>query len=419
MSQNQSITLFQLQEYIRRVLALNLPDALWVEAEIAEVNVSRGHRYLALVQKDPGSTEPVAAGDAVIWLNHWNRIHLKLGPELSAGILREGVQVRFKARVDYHERYGLKLMVEDIDPAYTLGLMEMQRRMVLERLQKERLLERNASLRLPPVLQRVAVISSEQGAGYQDFIKHLQQNPYGYKFHCVLFPAAVQGAHTASEITARLSQIGRQAARFDCTVLIRGGGARLDLGAFDNYDLCRAVATHPLPVLTGIGHDVDETLADHSAHAALKTPTAVADFIVRRLLDFESALVQTGRYIQDQGRQMLAGHRIGLEQLRHALAQYSAQLTARKGQVLLLAELEARRLFHLNLQNAAQQLDQLDRLGTQLHPMATLRRGFTLTLKDGQALRSAAEAQPGDAIETVFPDGRVLSRTVESKTDMP
>lgn len=413
MQNDQSITLFQLQEYIRRVLALNLPEALWVEAEIAELGISRGHRYLSLVQKDEISAEPVAAGNAVIWQNHWNSIRMKLGPELAQSILCEGVQVRIKARVDFHERYGLKLVVEDIDPAFTLGLLEMQRRQILDRLHKEQLPERNASLPLRPVLQRVAIISAEQGAGYQDFVKHLQNNPYGYRFTCVLFPAAVQGARTEQEVANRLSQIGRNTARFDCTAIIRGGGARLDLGAFDSYELCKAIAGHPLPVLTGIGHDADETLADLCAHSALKTPTAVADFLIRRQLEFESDLVQLGQYVQFAGRSIIEAGRSHLEQLRHAAVFQCAQLSAQKSRAVEILSQEARRLFRFNVQQARQQLDQLDQLGAQLHPQATLERGYTLTLKNGVPLRSVKDIQPGDRIETRFHDGSTGSKVEE------
>ncbi|MBX2926635.1 MAG: exodeoxyribonuclease VII large subunit [Saprospiraceae bacterium] len=408
MTQNQSVSLFQLQEYIRRVLALNLPDAIWVEAEIAEINESRGHRYLSLVQKDAGGAEPVATGNAVIWQTAWPGIRRKLGPELTRSILQEGIQVRLKARVDYHERYGLKLVIEDIDPAFTFGQLEMQRRQVLERLQQEGLLERNHALPLRPVLQRIAVISSEQGAGYQDFVKHLEQNPYGYRYRCRLFSAAVQGVKTEAEIVRRLEQIARQP-RFDCTVIIRGGGARLDLSAFDEYNICKAVAAHPLPVLTGIGHDIDETLTDRCAHSALKTPTAVADFLIRHQLEFESALVQLGQFVQSAGRDMLHEHAQALEQLRYAAAQNTRQIALRKTHSLELLQRDARRQFRFAVQQAGQHLDQLDQSGRQLHPQATLQRGYTLTLKNGAVLRSATEAQPGDEIETHFHDGSVVS----------
>ena len=411
---SQSISLFQLNEYIRRVLALNLPDALWVDAEIAELKLSRGHRYLSLVQKAPEGNDLLASADAVIWQTAWPGIVRNLGSELAGSILQEGVQVRLKARVDFHERYGLKLVVEDIDPTYTFGLLEMQRRQILERLHQEQLLERNAALPLPPVLQRIAVVSSEQGAGYQDFVKHLEQNPYGYRYRYRLFPAAVQGANTEPEIVKRLEQIARSK-EFDCTVLIRGGGARLDLSAFDSYALCKALALHPIPVLTGIGHEVDETLADLCAHAALKTPTAVADFLVRRHLEFESEVLQLAQLIKFPGWEILSEERMKLENLHLVVSRQARQSVSEQTRNLDQCSRDLRRGAMLAIQQAVQQLDQLDHLGRSLQPQATLERGYTLTRKAGRPLRSASELQPGDQIETVFHDGSAVSQVMDLK----
>jgi exodeoxyribonuclease VII large subunit len=406
---HNAITLFQLQEFIRRVLALNLPDALWVEAEIAELKSSRGHLYLAMVQKEETTDEPMATASAVIWQRSWQAIRRKLGEALSEQIVQEGVQIRMKVRVDFHERYGMKLVVEDIDPTYTYGLLELQRQQILLRLQQEQLLQKNKLHPLPAVVQRIAVISAATGAGYQDFVQHLAQNPYGYAFSCHLFTAAVQGNQAATEISHLLTQLHKRKADFDCTVIIRGGGSRLDLSAFDQYELCRAIAMHPIPVLTGIGHDVDESLADLTAQLALKTPTAVADFLIRRNLDFESVLLQAGQRFQ-----LAAAQQTRQEQL--LLEQTGAQLRHKLREALLLwqqnldmAEKTSAQLLRFRLEKAAAQLHELDMLGVQLHPKTTLERGYTLTLAEGIPLRSAHGPRPGDLLETVFADGKITS----------
>lgn len=409
MADQTSITLLQLQEFIRRVLALNLPEALWVEAEIAELGQSRGHVYLSLVQKEEDAVEPVAAAQAVIWQNNLAAVSRKIGSELLQQLLVQGRQLRLKARVDYHERFGLKLVIEELDPAYTIGQLELQRRQTLERLREEQLTKRNAAIRPNEVLQRVAVISSKQGAGYQDFIEHLRNNPYGYKYHCELFPATVQGQTASIEIGRSLERIARQAHHFDCTVIIRGGGARLDLGVFDDYDICRAIALHPLPVFTGIGHDVNESLADLCAQLALKTPTAVADFLIRRQLDFEGQLLLIAQRIQVIGKQRIAAARLQTEQWEQSARRHSAAYLIRQNQQLELLQRDGRRELRNILRVAEKELNQMNQLSVQLQPQTTLERGFTITLKEGHRLRSAAELQPGDRIETIFADGSIGS----------
>lgn len=409
MNNTASVTLLQLQEFIRQVLALNFPESLWVEAEIAEVGTSRGHRYLSLIYKEPGEEEPSAAANAVIWLGQWNLLLRKHGERLLRELIQPGVLVRMKARVEFHERYGLKLVVEDLDPTYTFGLWDLQRKEVLDRLLREGLPGRNAALKLPGVVQRIAVISTEKGAGYQDFIKHLQQNAFGYHFEPNLYAAVVQGSRTAPEIVEKLSEIGRQAEKFDCTVIIRGGGSRLDLSAFDHYDICRAIAFHPLPVLTGIGHDVDESLADKVAHLALKTPTAVADYLIHRLLEFENTVLQSGNTFQMLAGELLNRHQFKLEQLHNNSSKSAAQLLSHQSQLLEIITADTGKLFRFALREANSMLESLHQSGVQLNPLTLLQRGYTITLHRDESISSMAALKPGDEIETVFSDGRVTS----------
>ena len=399
-------TLYEINEYIRRIIALNLSDPVWVSCEIAQANEARGHCFLSLVQKDSGSDQVVAQAEGVIWQASLRKLRRKLGRTLD-GLLQDGIEALLLVKVDFHERYGLKLIVEDIDPAYTLGQLELRRRQIMERLEAEQLIGRNRRHTLPVAVQRIAVISSEKAAGLQDFLQQLQENAYGYRFNCRLYPAAMQGSQTEEEVIQQLRKVERRRAHFDCAAIIRGGGAKLDLAAFDSYELCKAVAGSTLPVLTGIGHDVDEALLDKVAHTALKTPTAAADFIVHRNREFEGSLHQLGQQLR-----LLAGHKtraaaILLERQEQVLQFASKQLLSRQEETVNRMAGELPRLARQRLRLEKQRLEQFEQLNQLLSPEATLKRGFSITLKEGKAVRSAQDLKAGDKITTHFEDGEV------------
>lgn len=412
----QTYTLFDLHEHIRRVLALNYPEALWITAEIAQISRSRGHLYLNVVQKG-ADTDPdiVAQAQAVVWQRDYQKLRLAQGLALDE-VLREGCEVRMLVRVDFHERYGLKLLISDVDPAYTFGQLELQRRQTIETLRNLGLLERNRALPLPAVLQRVAVVSSEGAAGFQDFREQLAANPFGFRFHCRLFSAAVQGNNAETELIAALDSIAAQRHRFDCAVILRGGGARLDLAAFDRLALCKTAAGLPLPVFTGIGHDVDESVLDLVAHTALKTPTAVADFLIQHNLFFENNVLRVAGHVRENADHHLRVKTLELNNLEGA-AHWGVQGRTRSArqQIDHLADaLPA--LVRRRLQGAVRQLDQAETFCAALHPEAALRRGFSLTLKNGKVLTSADALAPGDTLETRLREGVVLS-VVKSEED--
>ncbi|MCB0580373.1 MAG: exodeoxyribonuclease VII large subunit, partial [Phaeodactylibacter sp.] len=336
------------------------------------------------------------------------KLRRKLGRTLD-GLLQDGIEALLLVQVDFHERYGLKLVVEDIDPAYTLGQLELRRRQIMERLEAEQLIGRNQRHTLPVAVQRIAVISSEKAAGLQDFLQQLQENAYGFRFDCRLYPAAMQGGQTEEEVIHQLRKVERRRAHFDCAAIIRGGGAKLDLAAFDRYELCKAVAGSTLPVLTGIGHDIDEALLDKVAHTALKTPTAVADFIVHRNMEFEGALHRLGQQLR-----LLAGHKtrqaaLYLERQEQALQYYPKQLLNRQQETVNRMAEELPRLARQRLRLEKQRLEQFEQLNQLLSPEATLKRGFSITLKEGKAVRSAQELKTGEQITTRFADGEVDS----------
>jgi len=401
-------SLFDLNEYVRRVLALNLPDALWVRAEIAQVNENRGHFYLSLVEKGGDRADILAQAEAVIWQQTARQLQFQLG-KIWRDLLRAGVEVLLKVRVEFHERYGFKLLIQDIDPAYTLGKLEMERRNTIQKLQEAGLLDHNRRLPLPLAMQRIAVLSSRSAAGFQDFWKHLQDNRYGYGFSITLFPVAVQGEQAEQEVLAQLKKIKAKREAFDCVVVIRGGGARLDLTAFDSFEVCAQMARLPLPVLSGIGHDADETVLDLVAHTALKTPTAVADFLIGHNLHFESTLVQLQLAIRDSLWKSLETANLALTHLAQQCDLAIRQKIRTEQQALKYVEDLAPVLFRRQLRESALELQQQEALMELLSVENTLKRGFTLTTKDGQLVRSAAVLKPGDRITTHFSDGIVSS----------
>ena len=411
-----SVTLFELNEFIRRVLALNLPEALWVRCELAEVKSSRGHWYLQLVQKGEGESEVAAQGQAVIWNRTYNALLRKFGIELEA-LLRDGVEVMFLAKVDYHERYGLKLVIEDFDPAYSMGKLELKRREIIRQLQQLNLLEKQKLLRLPPVLQNLDVVTSESAAGYQDFLDQLDTNSFGYRFNPVFFQTAMQGSFVEQEMLAQLQKIRNRAGEFDAAVIIRGGGAKLDLAAFDNLALGKAVANFPLPVLTGIGHDVDETVLDLVAHSSLKTPTAVADFILNRNMQFESGVLNLALELKNRAVSFVNKQEI---QLRHTTQLIDYQIKSKfrqQGMMLNYIEKEIPAVLKHFFKKEKIQLLTLENTVTLLSPETALKRGFGIVLKNGKPVVAASEVQPGEDLEILLRKGRIVSTVKQVKDE--
>lgn len=405
----KSVTLYELNEYIRRILALNLSEALWISCEIAQASESRGHYFLELVQKSESEENIVAQASAIIWQNNLRQLRRKIGVTLDS-LLQDGMEVLLKVKVDFNERYGLKLIIEDIDPAYTLGKLELKRRQTIEQLRQQGLLENQKILSLPIVLQRIAIISSERAAGYQDFLQHLQQNTYGYKFQLHFFQSAMQGDLVESEMLQRLKAISTAKENFDCVVIIRGGGARLDLNAFDHFNLAKAVATLPIPVFTGIGHDIDETVLDLVAHASLKTPTAVADFLIAHNLKFENTLVNISLVLKSNTLQKINNQALFISNLTKNIHFHTQQQFFRQHQMLDFIENTVPRLSNYQLQFAKQNLDTLEKMTELLSVESTLQRGFAIVAKNGKIVRSKQDVSSGDEIFTRLIDGEFTSK---------
>ncbi len=404
----KTYSLYELNNYIRRVLTLNFQDSLWITAEIANANYSRGHLFLELVQKDGEESDLKAKADAVVWKNtirKWGRQKAKNLESVSL----EGVEVQLEVMVQYHEIYGIKLEILDIELSFTLGQLALQRQKNIQQLQAEGLIELNKSLPLPTSIQRIAVISSPTAAGFQDFREHLQNNPYDYQFHIELFPASMQGNLVEKEMLQQLERIKSEKAAFDCVAIMRGGGAKLDLVAFDQLGLCRAIAQFPLPVVSGIGHDIDESLLDKVVFESLKTPTAVADFFITHQLNLESGIVWTGQQICYLARQILQEQLLRLEQTNFELQRWSSKWMEQQQYQLDTAEEQLERLILQFFKDEQVQLTQYEEEIASLDPANVLKRGFTYTTFNDLPVSKSNLPQEGDQIQTYFEVGKLKS----------
>jgi len=404
-----SYTLYELNEYIRRVLALNMRDAVWINCEIATIKLSGGHYYMELVEKEDDKI--IAQANAVLWKKQHKKLVTKLGFELP-GLLKSGIQILAKVRVHFHEKFGLKLHIEDLDAAYTLGRMELKRRDIIARLKREGLLTRNAEKELPAVVQRVAVVSSEQAAGWKDFEQHLTHNPENYVVKIELFPARMQGEFQESDILSQLDVIEKRKRSFDTVVIIRGGGSRLDLSGFDSYLLGKRIAKFALPVLTGIGHETDETVSDLTAHSSLKTPTAVAEKILSSFRTFDNTLNIFQNRIYHYIQNTLQTKEYQINTIENRFEYNINQYLSKEEQMLDFVQSQLTQLASNRLDQAEQQLAHFEHICHILSPEFALKRGFSITLKDGQPIDDSKRLQTGDEIETQWQYGTVKSRIV-------
>jgi len=346
MSENQ-LSLLELNQLIRDTLDDAFSAVIWVKAEISEITINRsGHCYLELVDVDPVTKEVLARGRATIWSYSFRM--LKPYFETTTGqALMQGIKILVGAKVEFHPIYGMSLNVRDIDPSYTMGDMARRRREIILRLQDDGVFDMNRDLDLPLVPQRVAVISSPTAAGLQDFMDQLANNPRNIRFYTKLFPAVMQGLETADSIISALEQIFQFEDFFDVVCIIRGGGAQLDLASFDHYELAYHLAQFPIPVITGIGHDKDETVIDLVAHTRMKTPTAVAEFLINGAANFEQMLLERETHFVELVQDRLVEGQHFLEQ---------AVLTLRQGVRQLVTEEEHRfKTSNLKLKNSVPQ----------------------------------------------------------------
>nr|WP_044063765.1 exodeoxyribonuclease VII large subunit [Hoylesella saccharolytica] len=431
----KALTLYELNQMVHETITISMPDEYWVEAEISDIREVRGHCYMELIQKDEYGNTPLARASAKCWKNKWMYIspHFE---RITGHILRAGMKILVQVYADFHETYGFSWIITDIDPTFTMGDMARKRQDIIRRLQEAGVLELQKELSLPLFTQRIAVISSEQAAGYGDFCNQLAENDYGFQFKLSLFRSIMQGEQIESSIISALNEINRQIDHFDVVVIIRGGGSTSDLSGFDSLLLAENVANFPLPVITGIGHDRDESVLDLVSHIRVKTPTAVATLLIDHLIEVYNRISDA----QEELIQMVQ-RRIEIEKMR-------LNIISEKVPVLFSFMSNRQNAWFDNLflriQNAItnrirqteQHLNSLSEMLSPLYehirirenhrleilqqkikaqdPMLILNRGYSITTLNGHVIRNAKNLKKGDILCTQMAKGKVTSIVKET-----
>ena len=404
-----SLSLYELNHCIRQSLRQSLPDAYWVHAELSEVREAyNGHCYIELVQKADQGNAFIAKARGVIWANMYKM--LKPYFESTAGqCFTAGIKVLLRVTVDFHEQYGLTLTVQDIDPAYTLGDMARRRREILLQLEAEGVLTLNKELTMPLLPQRVAVISATGAAGYGDFCDQLKNNPYGFVFYPRLFPAVMQGDRVEDSVIAALDRIAVEYDRWDVVVIIRGGGATSDLSGFDTYLLASNCAQFPLPIITGIGHERDDTVLDVVAHTRVKTPTAAAEFLIAQMLDVAERLATVVGSLAQCVTVRMHREENRLAQLAVRLPSLFSLVATRQLHRIEQLENRLNAALQYALSEQEHRLRLLETVVQSASPQLILQRGYTLTRCGGKVVRDVSALSKGSVITTQFVDGEARS----------
>lgn len=436
--ERRELSLLELNNLVRGAVSEAFPGTCWVRAEMSDVrtNASSGHCYLEFIEKNPITGQLVARARGSIWAKTFRM--LKPYFEMETGqLFASGLKVLVKVSVEFHELYGYSLTVQDIDPAYTLGDMLRKRMEIIRQLKEEGVFTLNKELPLPVLPKRIAVITSPTAAGYEDFLNQLANNKAGYPFYPKLFPALMQGERTEESVIAALDRIYHHIDCFDVVVIIRGGGSTSDLNSFDSYLLAANCAQFPLPVITGIGHERDDTILDMVAHTRMKTPTAVAEFLIGRMdaaaeeledLQQEVSELASTILLKQKNFLQLLGARLPvivtnrIERNRSFLQMAGNKLPA-SASAMLLRRRSTLESLQMQLQNrAALRLAEGTRfiqLTEQFIKMASpdyvLKRGYSLSLKDGKIIKHATDLNPGDELVTRFADGDVKSIVKNAK----
>ena len=400
----ESYSLSELGKCIKMTLKTAFAEPVWVRAEISEMheNVS-GHCYLDLIEKADDTDVLVAKQKATIWAFTYRMLKPYFESETGA-TLRAGMKVLLLCEVEFHEVYGVSLNVRDIDPAFTVGEMAVRRAEIIRRLTDDGIVDMNKQQPLAPVPQRVAVISSATAAGYGDFCDQLRNNVFGYTFYTKLFPATMQGAQTEQSVVAALDKICDFIDNFDVVVIIRGGGATSDLVAFDNYNLALHCAQFPLPIISGIGHQRDESVVDLVAHTRVKTPTAAAEFLVARINDFEKNIDEMAQNVAFSAREVVHDELLRLQQ-RIARLGVVQRVCVRHDAALQHLTMRLRNAAKMAISSEEKRMALVEKSIEYADPATLLQRGFTLTTNHGKIVKSVCDVAPGDIVTTHLADG--------------
>lgn len=402
-------SLYDLGTLIKRVLSLNFQDKIWVKAEIAGCKVVRGIAYLDLIEKEEGQSDKIIAQQsAVIWQGTLQKLNGKLSEPIT-GFLETGREVLVLVQIDFNVRYGLKLVIDDIDPAYTLGKLFQQRQELEKLIYIEKLHEPNKRIALAPVIQKIAVLSNDQAAGYHDFVHQLTENVMNYAFSLTLFPISLQGTLVEETVLNQLKEILKSKYTFDVVLILRGGGSKLDLAGFDSIHICRAISSFPIKIITGIGHEVDETLSDIVAGISLKTPTAVAEYLLYHNQTFEASIQQMVLKINDITKYKVQQAKLRILRFQHELSLRPMRVIDKTNTKLENIQKYLPNLVNNRLKKEKVKLSYLDKLISLVNIQSTLKRGFSITkiLPDNKPLNDGLKANM--EIETIWEKGSFKS----------
>lgn len=407
--EEQALSLYELNGLVKRTIRDRMSETYWVQAELSDVRSNySGHCYLEFIQKDASGNNLIAKARGTIWSNIYKMLKPYFEQETGQAFA-SGIKVLVRVSVDFHELYGYSLTVLDIDPTYTVGDMERKRREILRQLEEEGVIDLNKELEMPVLPQRIAVISSATAAGYGDFCNQLSNNPRGYGFYTELFPAIMQGERVEESIIAALDAIYARLEAFDVVVIIRGGGATSDLSGFDTYELAANCAQFPLPIITGIGHERDDTVIDLIAHTRVKTPTAAAAFLVACMDQVADRLDNLSFRLQQGVRNRLLWEHRRIEGLKQRIpsAVYKRISDAKYG--LLAANRDLQMATRQFLSMKKHRLELLQQCLNDALPEKQLARGYSITLKNGKAVKDASALKEGDTLVTLLYKGKVES----------
>ncbi len=428
---NKALSLFELNSLVSEVIDSSMSRSYWVEAELSEARENRGHCYMELIEKNEGSNVPIARASAKCWSNVWMLIKPAF-IRITGQEVRAGMKVMLQVHAQFHPQYGFSWIVDDINPEYTMGDMMRKRQEIIRQLKAEGVFELQKELCLPMFAQRIAVISSETAAGYGDFCNQLETNEYGLYFHVELFPAVMQGDYVEQSIIDALNQINSREDDFDCVVIIRGGGATADLSGFDTLNLAENVANFPLPIITGIGHERDESVLDMVSFQRVKTPTAAAAYLIDHLATTLTRVENAQAAIVEGVKRALEVEKMRIQHIgTHIPVLFSVVRTKQEARLdglsqrflMKMKEVIKQADFHLStlqnrmlptLQNRLSReqhrLEILEQRARLLDPSLLLKRGYSITLCNGKTIRNAKELKKGDTITTRFEKGEVESK---------
>lgn len=403
------LSLYELNALVRRTIDNSMADEYWIQAELSDVRThSSGHCYLEFIQKDEHSNNLIAKARGTIWANLF-RLLKPYFEETTGQPFCSGIKVLVQVTISFHELYGYSLVVQDIDPTYTLGDMARRRREILAQLDAEGVLTMNKELQMPVLPKRIAVISSEGAAGYGDFCDQLHHNPYGFIFYTELFPAIMQGDRVEESVLASLDAVMERQNEFDVVVIIRGGGATSDLSGFDTYLLAAACAQFPLPIVTGIGHERDDTVLDLVAHTRVKTPTAAAEYLIACIAETAETLADLSERLKECSRALIQKNKYHLSELSSRIPlSASRRMVANRYQLQALRK-DLNQGVTAMLVRQRHKLELIQQRITDASPDKLLARGYSITLKDGKIVKDASCLKKGDVLLSVFEKGEVRS----------